>query len=499
VRQNKDGEQKLFKRSGHFSLLWLCFATALYGQSFSDFQKLPEKSTSQEKKAFSAFQSTHQSAYKSYQSEQDAAFVKYLKKQWDEYKAFEPKTLFSSPKPQTSPQTQTDSFVKLGPKIYIEVKEEEKTEFVPQEEKEKKEKSFSLMFYGQKLSFFLPSTLDEAKYEPMDQEGIFHFFNAIASVDLEALLVEIKTVHKDLKLNDWGLHLLVSKIAQHLYHDPNEAKLCQWYLFNKLGYDLRVGIVYKEPVLLYPTMQKIYAKSYIQLENKEYYIFSDIDKKSLNALYTYEHNYPNAKKSFDLALEELPSLAKTIQTKTIEFKYFAQTYKVEYQYNQNLIDLLATYPQVEYAVFFNAPFDPLTYDSLVKDLQKIVDAKHASEVLNILLRFVQTGFEYQRDSQHFGAQKVMFAQETLAYSSSDCDDRAVLFASLVRKLLGLSVAGVLYEEHMATALEIPLQGDKVILGSKEYIIADPTYINANVGMSMPKYKNRKPKGFIELR
>ena len=51
---------------------------------------------------------------------------------------------------------------------------------------------------------------------------------------------------------------------------------------------------------------------------------------------------------------------------------------------------------------------------------------------------------------------------------------------------------------MSTALYIPLTGDSVKIGSRKYVIADPTYINANIGMNMPKYKNIQPDTFIKL-
>jgi len=93
----------------------------------------------------------------------------------------------------------------------------------------------------------------------------------------------------------------------------------------------------------------------------------------------------------------------------------------------------------------------------------------------------------------------MFAQETLYYDKSDCEDRAVLFASLVKEFFGLRVIGVKYKDHMATALYIPLDGDNVMVESKRFVVADPTYVNASVGVSMPKYRAMKPLEFIRIK
>ena len=90
----------------------------------------------------------------------------------------------------------------------------------------------------------------------------------------------------------------------------------------------------------------------------------------------------------------------------------------------------------------------------------------------------------------------MFSNETLYYNKSDCEDRAILFSYLVKELFGVGVIGVKYKDHMATALYIPMKGDSVKAGRRKFVIADPTYINANIGQSMPQYKSKIPESFI---
>jgi hypothetical protein len=119
--------------------------------------------------------------------------------------------------------------------------------------------------------------------------------------------------------------------------------------------------------------------------------------------------------------------------------------------------------------------------------------------MNFVLNFVQKSFKYEQDNQQFGREKVMFAQETLYFDKSDCEDRAVLFSYLIKELFGVSVLGVKYEDHMATAVYVPIEGDEVMVKSKKFVIADPTYINATIGMSMPKYKSIKPQSYIVVR
>ena len=157
---------------------------------------------------------------------------------------------------------------------------------------------------------------------------------------------------------------------------------------------------------------------------------------------------------------------------------------------------MASYPQADYETFFNAPMDSKTYKDLTLSLKKYINGKKASEAMNFVLHFVQKSFKYEQDNKQFGREKVMFAQETLFFEKSDCEDRAVLFSYLIKELFDISVVGVKYKDHMATALYIPLDGDAVTSGSRKFVIADPTYVDAVIGTSMPKYKSLQPQSYI---
>jgi hypothetical protein len=108
---------------------------------------------------------------------------------------------------------------------------------------------------------------------------------------------------------------------------------------------------------------------------------------------------------------------------------------------------------------------------------------------------VQTAFEYKKDYVQFGIEKPLFAEETLFYPYSDCEDRSVLFAYLIRSLIGLEVIGLDYPGHIATAVKFctEVKGDIINHNGENYLICDPTYINANIGQCMTKYMDVKPK------
>ncbi|MBQ5694953.1 MAG: hypothetical protein IIV71_06805, partial [Bacteroidaceae bacterium] len=65
----------------------------------------------------------------------------------------------------------------------------------------------------------------------------------------------------------------------------------------------------------------------------------------------------------------------------------------------------------------------------------------------------------------------------------------------VHNLLGLDVHLVQYPGHECTAVcfnDSSISGDAYIYDGKTYIICDPTYIGADIGMCMPNYMNIKP-------
>lgn len=248
--------------------------------------------------------------------------------------------------------------------------------------------------------------------------------------------------------------------------------------------------------MMHYSKKVIYSTPSYTFSKRKFYVVSQYAKGSVGRVYTYDKSYPKARKALDLSMDALPVFPNKMKRKTLFFKQYDKKYTIPFAYNQNLLDFMSTYPQADYSTFFNAPMENETYDMVAKDIKRYIDGKKASVAMNFVLNFVQNAFVYEVDEEQFGREKVMFAEETLCYDKSDCEDRAILFAYLIKKLFHVGVIGVKYKDHMATALYIPMKGDSVRKGRKKYVIADPTYINANIGMSMPKYKSIRPESFI---
>ena len=60
--------------------------------------------------------------------------------------------------------------------------------------------------------------------------------------------------------------------------------------------------------------------------------------------------------------------------------------------------------------------------------------------------------------------------------------------------MGLEVVLLDYPDHLATAVcfKGKVAGDFVEVDGKRFVVCDPTYIGAGLGLSMPAYKTAKP-------
>lgn len=442
-------------------------------------------------KNFHEFKKREEQKFVAYKKSEDNLFREYLLKEWREYSTKGVESIYEQKKPSQIQEAPLIDAKPLGPKIYVETNSSIEDDSTPLEFKPT---DFAISFFKTPLFF----SIDKSYYNKIvasgGKDGVVAFFDAMAREENETLSSELQDVILKLGLNDWGVYLLVDIIAKEIYSDGNSVKLFKWFMLNRLGYDVKVAVSNGELILLHYSKQVIYEKESFLLGTKKYYAL-EYDKKPV-IIHTYKDSYPNATKELDLSLAELPRLSKNIKNRELKFKYQNKEYLINIQYNQNLIDFMATYPQAAYAIYFNSKLEDITKKSLFDSLSKEINTLSSSEAINFLLSFVQNSFIYELDDVQFGREKPMFAEETLYYQKSDCEDRAVLFAYLVKNLLNIDVVGLRYGDHMATALNIPFDGDSVFINKKEYVIADPTYKNAKVGQSMPSYIAIKPKSYI---
>jgi hypothetical protein len=377
---------------------------------------------------------------------------------------------------------------------------DEKEKPVPEEkpvpDAQEKGKTTNFTFFDAELTIHYDENLKAPSSNEINKETISAFWGALSRANYDDFITQAQYYRKQMKLNDWGYCLLLHKIGESIYQgNRNLTYLFVWFMLAKSGYSAKVGYYQDKVYLLLPSANTLYGASYFTYGNdsNRFYVVSLNGKSQsdVETLYTYDGTYPGADKLINLMVDSSPNIRNTVANKTLKFNYKEKDYVLPVKFDQNAVDFFSDYPQTNLEVYFDAPLSPEASLSLLTELRSIIEGKSEVEAVNILLRFVQTAFAYKIDDEQFGREKFLFPEESLFYLYSDCEDRSVLFAYLVRNLIGLEVIGLDFPGHVATAVKFntDVKGDQVMYQNQKYIICDPTYINADVGMCMPQFKN----------
>lgn len=346
----------------------------------------------------------------------------------------------------------------------------------------------SKVVYGGQ-SFYLSNALErQCKLNGLDENAIADAYEALCSSDYKPLLAECMQIKKDLQLNDWGMFTLIKQIADAYCSKSNESIVMQQFLLNEMGYKARMArkATENKMMLFVATDCRIYARPYITLNGQEYYNLNGGNEHC--QFYMCQKDSPKAKNNIGMRLHNAPNFPGAVATSTHQAKGSAATVTVSVP--KSLMDFYTSYPQCDYSVYFNAPVNSAMEKKILSSLAPLVQGKSEADAANILINFVQTAFRYKTDDEQFGFEKPFFVEELFYYPYSDCEDRAMLYSYLVRKLLGLDVVLLDYPEHIATAVRFNgnVGGDYLMVGGQKYTVCDPTYIGASIGMTMPRYK-----------
>ena len=460
-----------------------------------------------EQAGFDAYRQQVQQQFQSYRDERDKAFVDYLKKQWQEFETFKTGGFYQQPKPATLPVApKTDPapageppIIPVPPLAQPVIPEAPKppvlpavTPTVPGAAPDKK----AFIYFGTPLSLSFDASLQQ-KLETTDKEGISNFWSKMSQAPHEPLVAQIQEHTRKLQLSDWGVYLLCLKSARYIQQNhSNETTLTTWFLLSKLGYQTKIAYNGNDVFLLVAVNHPVFQRPFLADKDKKYYLMTDQAKVSMpGKLYTYPGTYPLANQAMTFNIKTPVQLNGSGQPRLLSFSYGGERYELKVTPRLVLAEHYAFLPQSDYHVYFQAAPDPAVMEELTTQLAVLLKGRTPEDSINLLLRFVQTAFDYQTDDQQFAYEKVMLPEETLYYPYSDCEDRTILFGYLVKHLLHYPVVALRYPDHLAAAVAFPAQpgADTLPFQSKTFVVTDPTYINANAGMTMPQYQKVKPE------
>ncbi len=448
---------------------------------------------------FEKWQAEQNKKYEQFKQDENRRFSEFLEDEWSRFQAFKGIKFDDTPKPEMPPVYKTESSVtndasKTGssipePEFLLEVVEADESPSAARTAAAADGYS-TLDFFGLDLSFPEP---EEAELSgSVSNKTIAAFWLTMSESGYDSLAGWIGEEAEELRLGDWGTGILAAETGDKLFpDDKNSSRMTAWYCLVKNGFDVRVGYSGEDVYLLVPSSVTIYDTAYFTIDGMNYYIHDfNYNPGVYNALYIYETRFPNADSGIAFSSLVPPDLGEEKMKRNYSFEYYGKEFSGTLEFNKNLVEYYSYIPHTDSSIYFRYALSDDFTESISREFDDVIAALNEKESVNFLLRFVQTAFEYATDQVQFGYEKWMLPEESLYYQYIDCEDRSILFSALVRKMLGLKVMGLDWPGHIAAAVNFSssVSGTYIDYNGRRYIICDPTYINADVGMVMPDYQ-----------
>jgi len=515
---------KVTGRFGTISILLAVYVFAQQANAADDFEsyKKQQQLGAQQIKA----------EFQEYKDKQDREFADFLKGQWSEFDTYKGKVRIKEPKPKQIPVV--TPAVPVSPKPAPAVKVPTPTAPVvivpppvtpvpapivqipviqpvipPPPPAQPKPVPLAadmleIMFYGNAVRFtFDPQWKHYRLTGGAKPEAMSAFWTMMSGSNYEPTIQAINSSRRELKLDDWGGVTLWRSVVQALQPErKSEQNLLLWYFLVKSGYDVRLGYAGEDVHLFVAMKQPVYATKFTKVGDQTYYaVLASDHGDNIRSFYTYEASYPNKLKALDIKSAST-GFTKTVSAKRIlAFEYKGKKINLNVPYDRRLVEYLESFPQSEFELYFDTDGSSLVRNGLLAELKKYTATMGEEEAVDFLLAFVQQSFAYKTDNEQFGREKYFFVEESLHFPYNDCEDRSVMFSWLVRELVGLKVIGLLYPGHMTTAVElkhVKPEFSTVTYRGDQYVIADPTYIGATLGVPMPSYLKLKPNRMVAI-
>jgi hypothetical protein len=481
------------------------------------------------------------SEFNAYKEKQDAEFADFLKARWSEFETYKGIRRIKEPKPRVIPVAKPKPYVE--PPIPDEPKAKQANGMpsspsaldspapiappevkpavispLPQRPQEDKQAHQQLprvpnrlaanekdvAFYGNPVRF--PFDSKWSGYNMAQNpaaESISAFWLLMSESEYEPFINAMQMSRKRMELDDWGHVSLIRAAVETLQPGKDdEQKLLLWFFLIKSGYDVRLGYSGNNVHLFVAIGQHVFATKFTKVGAQKYYAVLDRDLgASIGSFYTYSAKYPGKLRPINIKTAATAFTKKVAQKRELSFEYQGKKIHLNVAYDRALVDYLTSFPQSDFDLYFDTDGSNLVRQGLLEELRRHVQGRSEEDAVNFLLAFVQKAFAYKTDDDQFGHEKYFFVEESLHYPYNDCEDRSVIFAWLVHELVGDKVVGLLYPGHMTTA--VALKSSRQGLASishqgERYVIADPTYIGATLGMPMPSYAKVSPNRVVDI-
>lgn len=315
--------------------------------------------------------------------------------------------------------------------------------------------------------------------------------------DSKKLLDDCLRLREALSLCDVGYMWLCEAAAQKLFPADNDSQtFLTSYILNQSGYDVKLGLTPKGLTLLMATDLPLGDFYNMKINGRPYYIRNK--QLSREPIITYDGMFaPQEAIPIRLVPDRMPNLDPE---RTQMTEYSSKSWLSEPEFTINVsrpeMEFFRDYPWMSWEHYIRAPLSDNFRNNILPTMRERVKGLSSFDGVRKLLSFVQYGFNYMTDDEQYNHEKINFPEENFYYPANDCEDRAILFATLVNEIYGLDVVLLHYPQHLSTAVDFrdpTIQGDAMNIDGHHYVMCDPTFIGARIGMTMPQYAGQKPE------
>lgn len=474
------------------SLLFLILGYLHLGAQ-GDYRKVHEEFTQQAKQRHGAFTDTA-----------NVVFAKAIGTEWVKYDLSDGNSRQVNPEPETLPiaeeiQTQFKVVTVSEAVDTIPARwplETDSALWTPNETADRNNsRVVKFMFYDAEQAVSIPKEYGSFHPKSISEVDVASFWTELSKFDYKFILADCAKYVEVYGYNDWAIFEWVQALSAVVFprNTYSEQTILAVFLLNQMGLMTKIARANNQLISMFSSMQPVYARKFIVIDTYPFYLA----EKSFSAseVYTYNAGFMKPTHPLDLRFHVAPSFGKSSSYRTEHKHSTLFNISFDLPINQALIRFYRKYPQTSVNVYAAAQPETRFSRALTTAVGDIIKSIPELDAVNQLLAFVQADFSYQTDIAQFGYEKPFFCEENFVYGSNDCEDRAILFAYLVRSVLDKKVVLLEYPDHVSTAvcMEREIKGDHVRLGSEKYYVCDPSYIGATLGMTITKYKNKSVK------
>ncbi len=312
----------------------------------------------------------------------------------------------------------------------------------------------------------------------------------------EAITSSMQAICESAGLSDWLTFVAVRKYSDALCpSDLNTSIVLSHYLLVNMGYDIRLGRTNRQMALLVNFKQMVYSRPYITIGGSKYFVFLGETgrlTKDFSGMSSCRLPQDAALGSALNLVMRQPNLSGGSAQ---SFHLQTSGLKVNGEYDSSIKQIADEYPQTDISVYAASCLSQPLRSSLISQIKSQVEGKSERDAVSQILHFVQNAFKYETDGSQFGYERPFFVEENFIHPANDCEDRAILFAFIIRNVLHLDVHLINYPNHEAAAVAFTdqsMSGDGYTYKGKRYLICDPTFIGASLGRCMPQYRTVQP-------